>query len=206
MTVPTVFVVDGEHDARQSTYELLRANGHAVTLFSTPGAFDQAYSPGEAGCLVLDISLPNLSGLALLQSLSRRSIGLPVIAVSGEATTRMAVDAIKQGAMEFIEKPICPVTLLAQVRYALDRDAENREREARIALTRQRLATLTMREREVFDLLVAAWSPKQIAARLGISPKTSDVHRARVLAKMHVESVVKLARVAHRVGLLQEAE
>jgi two-component system response regulator FixJ len=206
MAAPTVFVVDGDHDVRESTCELLRANGYTVNAFSTTGAFESTCSPGQAGCVVLDISLPDRSGLVLQQRLKEREIGLPVIAVSGQATTRMVVDAIKQGATEFLEKPVCPDVLLAQVRRALKRDAENREREARAAITRQRLATLTAREREVFDSLISACSPKQIAARLGISPKTIDVHRSRVLTKMQVENVVELARVAHRAGLLEDAD
>ncbi len=104
MAAPTVFVVDGDHDVRESTCELLRANGYTISPFSTTAAFESTFSPGQAGCVVLDISLPDQSGLVLQQRLKERQIGLPVIAVSGRATTRLVVDAIKQGATEFLEK------------------------------------------------------------------------------------------------------
>jgi two-component system response regulator FixJ len=124
-----------------------------------------------------------------------------VIMTSGQATPRLAVAAIKQGAAEFLEKPLCLETLLAEVRRALDRDTENRVRQARLISAKRKLETLTAREREVFNAITASLGTKQIATRLGVSSKTIDIHRSHVFTKMGVETVIELARVAHLLGL-----
>ncbi|HWB12812.1 MAG TPA: response regulator [Pirellulales bacterium] len=201
MAAPTIFVIDGHRDSRESICHFLRANGHRAKPFGTASAFEHALSDEQPGCVVLDVGLPDGCGFALQQRLKEREIAPPVIMTSDHATPRLAVAAMKQGAIDFLEKPLCPETLLKEVRLALDRDAENRVRQAQIAVARRRLGTLTAREREVFDAITASLGTKQIAARLGISPRTIEVHRSRVLTKMGVETVIELARVAHLLGL-----
>ncbi|HWB12807.1 MAG TPA: response regulator [Pirellulales bacterium] len=196
-----VFVVDGHRDSRESVCHFLDLNGHRANAFSTAAAFENACHEGQPGCVVLDVALPDECGLAVQRRLSQRDVAPPVIMVGRRSSARVVADAMKQGAAEFLEKPLCLQTLLHEVRRALERDSENRDRDARIAATKRRLGTLTAREREVFDAITAAQGVKQIAAQLGISPRTVDVHRARVLTKMGVETVVELVGAAHLIGL-----
>ncbi len=197
----TVFVVDGHRDARESMCRVLLANGHRVAPFSTAAAFEHACDGRQAGCVVLDRALPDRCGLLVQRRLGEREIRLPVIMVGTDVPARVAADAMKQGAMEFLEKPVCPQSLLAEVRRAIEIDAENRVHAAQVAVTKRRLETLTSREREVFDAITAALGIKQIAARLGISPRTVEVHRARVLTKMGAETIVELITMAHLMRL-----
>jgi two-component system response regulator FixJ len=201
MAAPSVFVIDGQRDSRELVCHFLSARGYRSQGFATASAFENACDDRQPGCAVLDVALPDCCGLALQRRLNEREIPPPVIMMGDQATTRQAVEAIKQGALDFLEKPLCLEALLERVRCALDRDAENRAHQSRVAAARRRLGTLTSREREVFDAMTASLGIKQIAARLGISPRTIEVHRSRVLTKMGVENVVELLDVAHLMGL-----
>jgi two-component system response regulator FixJ len=201
MVAQTVFVVDGNRDSRESVCHFLKANGYRARAFPTANSFENALNDERAGCVVLDIPLPDCCAFDLQRRLSAKEIAPQVIMTSGQATPSLAVAAMKQGAVEFLEKPLSLETLLKEVRLALQRDAENRAHEKQIALARRRLQTLTSREREVFHAITASLGTKQIAVRLGLSPKTVDVHRSRVLTKMGTDSVIELARVAHLLGL-----
>jgi FixJ family two-component response regulator len=201
----TVFVIDGHRDARERICDVLLANGLRAEPFSTAGAFESAYDERRTGCLVLDVALPDCCGLTMQRRLSEREIAPPIIMVGSQVTVRVAVTAMKQGAVEFLEKPVCPEALLKTVRSAMALRAENQVRQARMAGAERRLRTLTCRERQVFDAIMASLGVKQVAARLGISVKTTEVHRSRVLAKMGVESVIELVSVAHLIGLFPVA-
>jgi len=153
---------------------------------------------------VLDIRMPGMSGLDLQAELLRRGAGLPTIVVTGHAEVPMAVRAVKAGAVDFIEKPFSDQLLLDRVRQALELDRQDREVRGRREEAVRRLETLTAREREVLGLVVAGKANKEIAVALGLSPKTVEVHRAHVMAKMAVDSLAELIRVAILADAIRE--
>jgi two-component system response regulator FixJ len=200
-TDPTVFVVDDDPAMRDSLRWLLESVGLAVVTHATAGEFLTARDPDAPGCLVLDVRMPGMSGLDLQAELVRRGDEIPTIVITGHAEVPMAVRAVKAGALDFIEKPFSDQLLLDRVRQAIDVDRRQREQRARRNEARRRVALLTAREREVMDLVVAGRANKEIAATLGLSPKTVEVHRARVMEKMDVDSLAELIRVAlHAAG------
>ncbi len=193
---PTVFVVDDDPAMRDSLRWLLESVGLAVVTYPTAAEFLGARNPDAAGCLVLDVRMPGMSGLDLQAELVRRGDEIPTIVITGHAEVPMAVRAVKAGALDFIEKPFSDQLLLDRVRQAIDVDRRQREQRARRNEARRRVALLTAREREVMDLVVSGRANKEIAAALGLSPKTVEVHRARVMEKMDVDSLAELIRVA----------
>ncbi|MCW5889652.1 MAG: response regulator transcription factor [bacterium] len=195
-TDPTVFVVDDDPAMRDSLRWLLESVGLAVVTHATATDFLGARDPDAPGCLVLDVRMPGMSGLDLQTELVRRGDEIPTIVITGHAEVPMAVRAVKAGALDFIEKPFSDQLLLDRVRQAIDVDRRQREQRARRDEARRRVALLTAREREVMDLVVAGRANKEIAAALGLSPKTVEVHRARVMEKMDVDSLAELIRVA----------
>lgn len=196
MAEGTVFVVDDDQAVRKSLNMLFASVGLPVETFATAAEFLKVCTAQWAGCLVLDIRMPGMSGLELQRALREKQIALPVIIITGHGDVPIAVRAMKDGAVEFMEKPFSKQLLLEHVRNAIALDAGRRDQRRRILEIRGRLALLTDREREVMDLVVSGRLSKQIAADLGISKKTVDVHRARVMEKMEAESVAELVEQA----------
>lgn len=196
----TVFVVDDDPAMRKSLRWLIESVGHPVRTYATAEQFLDAYEPDAPGCLVLDVRMPGMSGLDLQEALARRQIAIPTIVLTGHAEVAMAVRAVKAGALDFLEKPFSHQQLLDRVREALALDRRAREVRTRHADILDRVRHLSAREREVMELVVAGKPNKEIAAALGLSPKTVEVHRAHVMEKMQVESLAELIRVALLAG------
>jgi two-component system, LuxR family, response regulator FixJ len=201
---PTVFVVDDDRAMRESLSWLLDSVGLRVKSYATAADFLADHDPAQPGCLVLDVRMPGMSGLDLQAELARRGVELPTIVITGHAEVSMAVRAVKAGAIDFIEKPFSDQLLLDRVRQALEIDLEAREVRRRREDARRRLATLTAREREVLNLVVAGKANKEIASALGVSPKTVEVHRAHVMSKMCVDSLAELIRITLLAGEIRE--
>jgi two-component system, LuxR family, response regulator FixJ len=201
---PIVFVVDDDRAMRESLRWLLESVGLTVRTYANAADFLREYEPTQPGCLVLDVRMPGMSGLDLQADLVRRGAGLPTIIVTGHAEVPMAVRAVKAGAVDFIEKPFSDQLLLDRVRQALEIDRLEREVRRRREEARRRLESLTAREREVLMLVAVGKANKEIAAELGLSPKTVEVHRSHVMSKMSVDSLAELIRVAILAGAIRE--
>jgi FixJ family two-component response regulator len=199
---PTVFVVDDDPAIRESLRWLIESVGLNVKIFATAQEFLEGYDPSSAGCLVLDIRMPGMSGLDLQNELAARKANIPILIITGHAEVPVAVRAMKAGALDFIEKPFSDQLLLDRIRRAIEKDAEFRRVNSQRAEVAARLAGLTPREREVMDLVIAGKANKVIASELGLSPKTVEVHRAHVMKKMRVDSLADLVRV----GMLSRNE
>lgn len=199
---PTVYVVDDDASIREVLSWLMQNNAIAVKAYSSAAAFLAEFKPDSPGCLILDLYMPGMSGLDLQQYLIRHGISMPVIFLSGRGDIGKAVAAVRQGAVDFIEKPFDYKRIVETVRESLKRDAVMRAgRSARDAF-RVRLATLTQREREVMDYVVAGQTNREIAGILEISVKTVEAHRSRLMEKLEVESIAELVQgaVHHRSG------
>lgn len=199
-----VFVVDDDRAMRDSLRWLLESIGLTVRTYATAAEFLREHQPSQPGCLVLDVRMPGMSGLDLQAELVQRGTELPTIVVTGHAEVAMAVRAVKAGALDFIEKPFSDQLLLDRVRQALEIDRQSREVRARREEARRRLASLSAREREVLELVAAGKANKEVAAALGLSTKTVEVHRAHVMSKMAVDSLAELIRVAILAGAIGE--
>lgn len=195
---PTVFVVDDDASTRELLCWLMKREGLAVRAFADARAFLEAYDPEEPGCLLLDLHLPGMSGLDLQQSLKARGVLLPVIFLSGGADVPRAVRAVREGAVDFIEKPFDYKHVAGRVAECLERDRSEREGRRRRRQVDERLAHLTQREREVLDLVVAGRINRDIAEALGISVKTVEAHRAHLMEKLGVGSVAELVQAVMR--------
>jgi FixJ family two-component response regulator len=197
---PTVFVVDDDEAVRKAVSRLLRSAGIAVTVFASPREFLARYDPATPGCLVLDIAMPDFDGLQLQTALGEKGSILPIIFLTGHGDVSKSVQAMKHGAFDFLSKPVKDKDLLTAVRAAIETDAVARMEQAKLSEIRTRLDTLTPREREVLEQVVSGKLNKQIAGDLGITEATVKMHRARVMAKMKVQSVAELARLTERCG------
>jgi len=197
-TGPVVFVVDDDPIVCTSIKRLIRTLGLEVQTFSSAQDFLHAKRPNAPGCLVLDVRLPDLSGLDLQQELAKADAELPVIFVTGHADIRMSVRAMKAGAVEFLTKPFREQDLLEAIQHGIAQDRKTRERRAAISELQRRLDSLTPREREVFSLVVSGLPNKQIAVHLGASEKTIKVHRGQLMRKMEAESLADLVRMSER--------
>ncbi len=197
---PTVFVVDDDEAMRRSLKWLIESTGMRVKTFDSADAFLTAYAPDWAGCLLLDVRMPGMSGLELQAYLARADYGLPVVIITGHGDVAMAVKAMQAGALDFIEKPFHDEDLLHSIRRALEADSHTRARSSEHAAVLARLEELTPREHEVMDLVAAGKSNKEIAATLGVSAKTVEAHRAKVMDKMQAASLADLVRMALLVG------
>ncbi len=193
---PTVYVVDDDESIRTLWRWLMESNGIAVKTFATAADFIESYRNGGAGCLVLDLKLPGMSGLELQQYLNRKDVEIPIVFVTGYGDVPAAVSALKGGAVDFIQKPFSHREVLSIIEKAFQRDAENREKRARRSRIAGRLAMLTEREREVLQRVIEGKPNKIIAADLDISMKTVEFHRAKVMEKMGVTSVAELVQFA----------
>ena len=193
--IATVFVVDDDEGARNSLRFLLKSVGLPAVTFGTAQAFLAAYEAHQPGCLVLDVRMPGMSGLELQQELNRRGAVVPVVFVTGHGDVPMAVEAIQQGAFDFVQKPYREQELLDRIQRALVKDQENRKALEERDRIRARLASLTPREREVMQLMILGKPNKVMAADLGLSQRTVEIHRAHVMEKSGATSVAQLVRM-----------
>ena len=198
---PTVFVVDDYAPGRRSISRLLQAAGFAVTAFASAKEFLAQYDPQTSGCLVLDLAMPAVSGLELQGILADRGSLLPIIFLTAYGDIPKSVQAMKRGASDFLTKPVNDEDLLAAVRVAIEKHRALRREQAELSEIRARLATLTPREREVLEYVVAGKLNKQIAGELGTVEQTVKIHRAHVMQKMRVQSVAELVRMTERCGM-----
>lgn len=191
---PLIYVVDDDDAFRDSLRWLLESAGYRVVEFSSAERFLSAHQAGSGACLLLDVRMPGLSGIELQAELNHRGEGIPVIFLTGHGDVPMAVEAIKKGAYDFVEKPLVNSRLLALIdEVAAIGEPARHDRAQQLAAT-ARLETLTEREREVLDRVAAGRRNKQIAAELGISVKTVEVHRSRAMEKMGVASIAEVVR------------
>ena len=199
--VPTVFLVDDDPSVLRSLQRLLQSAGWATEAFSSPEEFLRLRDPAAPGCLILDVSMPGLDGFALQQRLVDEGAPLPIIFLTGHGDVPMSVKAMRAGATNFLCKPVSEEPLLASVAEAVEADRKFRLENEDLVAGAARLKTLTTRERQVLDRVVAGRLNKQTADELGTALKTIKVHRARVMHKMNVKSLAQLARLIERMGI-----
>ena len=198
---PVVYVIDDDASVRGALRNLLESVALAVETYGSPEEFLNAFRPDSPGCLILDIRLPEGSGLDFQTSLINTGVQLPVIFITGHGDVAMSVRAMKAGALEFLTKPFREQELLDAVYHAIECDRADRERQAEKADIQHRYTSLTRREIEVMELVVAGMSNKRIGAKIGIQQATVKFHRGRVMAKMRAGSVPDLVRMAERLDL-----
>lgn len=191
----TIFVVDDDEGVRNSLKFLLKSVGLATRAFASADEFLAAYRPDQPGCLVLDVRMPGMSGLELQQQLNVRGAIVPVIFITGHGDVPMAVEAMQQGAFDFLQKPFRDQELIDRIQRALESDTRNREALAEHDKIRARLDLLTEREREVLGLLTSGKQNKTMAAELGLSQRTVEIHRARIMEKTGAGSLAQLVRM-----------
>src|SRR5215471_8054941 len=197
-----VHVIDDDAAVRESIEFLLRASGITAKTYDSALAFLNALPTVEPGCIITDVRMPGISGIDLLRRLGEMQIKMPVIVITGHGDVPLAVEAMKVGAVDFLEKPFEDELLLGSVRSALNRSQENAVRDAERAEVEARLSTLTNREREVLEGLVAGKPNKVIAFDLAISPRTVEIYRANVMTKMEATSLSELVRMALVIGVM----
>lgn len=197
----TVFLVDDDAAIRKALTRLLVAAGLDVRSFASPQAFLERHDPAVPGCLVLDVAMPGLNGLELQRVLAESGCNRPIIFLTGRGDVPMSVHAMKAGAVDFLTKPVADDVLLEAIHAALEKDRSTRRTHTELDSIKDRLATLTQREREVLKHVVSGQLNKQIAADLGTVEKTIKVHRGRVMAKMQVGTFADLVRAADRAGI-----
>ena len=199
MSSPTVTVVDDDDQVRESLAVLLQSMDLAVECFASPGEFLENYRADRPGCIVLDLRMPHLSGLEVIDELSRRRFQAPIIMISGHGDIAAAVSAMKAGAIDFLEKPYRGAALVEGVRRALDLDARNRESRAARRELEDRFAALTADERNVLELTAAGKPDKAIAFKLDLSLRTIQLRRASLMRKLNVNSRAELIRLVQMV-------
>jgi FixJ family two-component response regulator len=196
-----VFIVDDDASVRAALEDLLGSIGLNVQSFGTVQEFLDSKRPDAAGCLVLDVRLPGTSGLEFQRLLARSEINLPIIFISGHSDIAISVQAMKLGAIEFLTKPLREQELVDAVQFGITRERARRQEVRRLASLKERLQSLTPREREVFELVIAGRLSKIIAADLKLSVMTVKVHRSHVMRKMGAKSLIDLARMANGLGI-----
>jgi len=199
---PIVFVVDDDPGVRQMIARMVRSVGLQAQVHASVEDFLEAYDESQLGCLVLDVRMPGLSGLALQERLVAKGSAIPIVFITGHGSVRAGVQAMKCGAIDFLEKPFDDQTLLDAIHRALQSAAERHRSESLRADAQARLARLTPREREVMLHVVAGLANKQIAHRLGTTEQTVKVHRGRVMAKMQADSLPDLVLLAQLAGAI----
>lgn len=192
----TVYIVDDDESIRTLWRWLMESNGIEVRLFASAAEFINAYRDVGPGCLVLDLMLPGMTGLELQKHLKIQGILIPIVFVSGHGDIATAVSAIKQGAIDFVQKPFSYLDVLAIIKKALQGDVEMRQKRAQDGLVAGRFAQLTERERQVLQCVIDGKPNKTIAATLDISMKTVEFHRARLMEKLNADSVAELVHIA----------
>lgn len=197
----TVFIADDDEAVRDSLQILLETAGHRVRSFASGNDLLAALQPADEGCLVIDVRMPGLDGLEVQDRLRAGHIGLPVVVITGHGDVPLAVRAMKAGAIDFVEKPFTEEAILAAVERALEVGRRRHKAELGSAEASARLAHLSEREREVLQLLVAGKPNKVIAYELSISPRTVEIHRARVMEKTRARSLSELVLLAVAAGI-----
>jgi RNA polymerase sigma factor (sigma-70 family) len=192
---PSVFVIDDDEAVRSSIKLLLRSVKLPVTTYASAHEFLPKYAQDQPGCLIVDVRMPGMSGLELQEQLNLRGAMIPVIFITGHGDISMAVEAMRHGAFDFLPKPFRDQDLLDRVQKALDKDNRNRRQIAQMERIRELYETLTPREREVLELVTSGKPNKIMAADLGVSQRTIEIHRARVMEKMHANSLAQLVRM-----------
>ena len=195
---PTVFVVDDDSEVRETLKWLVESVGLKIETFASAQDFLNTYDPARPGCLVTDVRMPGMSGIELQAKLMAEEVTLPIIVVSGYADVPTAVRSMKGGAIDFVEKPFNEQMLLERIQLSILEDARLRQKRSQRERARARLRSLTPRERQVMDLVILGRSNKEIARELNISPKTVEVHRSNVMAKMNAQSLAELVTIAER--------
>lgn len=198
---PNVFIVDDDQAVRESLSDLMDSVGLNAETYASAQEFLTRYTPTLWGCLVLDIRMLGMSGLELHDELIRRGSLLPTIFITGHGDVPMAVQAMRRGAMDFIQKPFREQDLLDSINLALENGAKMRDGELERQTVRRQVESLTPREREVMHKIIAGKSNKVIAADLGLSQRTVEVHRANVMEKLHARSLADLVRLVTHAGL-----
>ncbi|MBS0578213.1 MAG: response regulator transcription factor [Proteobacteria bacterium] len=192
---PIVFIVDDDEAVRSSLRMLVKSVGLPASVARSAQEFLELYDPAQPGCLVLDVRMPGMSGLELQQQLNLRGAVIPVIFITGHGDIPMAVEAMQHGAFDFLQKPFRDQDLVDRIQRALERDRISRSELAQRTHILERLGTLTPREREVLDLIVRGKANKVMAADLGLSQRTVEIHRAHVMQKMGATSLAQLVRM-----------
>ena len=192
---PTIYIVDDDDGMRRALTVLMTTVGYHAVPFAKPTDFLAKHDPRQPGCLVLDVRMPEMSGLEVQQQLNRSGSLIPVILITGHGDIPMAVQAMKDGAFDFLQKPFRDQELLDRINAALKQDAENRAAVERLADVKARAESLTPREREVMALVVDGRANKVIAIDLGLSERTVEIHRANVMEKMGARSVAHLVKM-----------
>ncbi|MFC1782137.1 response regulator transcription factor [Planctomycetota bacterium] len=192
---PTAFVVDDDESVRTGIEILLKSVGIKVETYASGVAFLESYDPFQPGCLIVDVRMPEISGLELQKKLNMLDYTIPVIIVTGYGNVPMSVQAMVEGAVVFLEKPLEEQALLESVQKAFSMDAQARKEWTEQAAIKERLGRLSQREREVLNLVVTGRGNKTIAYELGISEKTIDFHRANIKKKLDIDSVAELVRI-----------
>ena len=201
-----VYVVDDDESVRRGLSRLLRSAGLSVETFPSAQAFLSRDLPDRPACLVLDVRMPGLSGLDLQAALKQAGRAMPIVFISGQSDVPVSVRAMKEGALDFLQKPFDDDQLLSAIAGALARGRTARALRDESAVVRQRFETLTPRERQVLGQVIAGLLNKQIAANLGAAEKTIKIHRGRVMQKMAAGSVADLVRMAQRIGIEPAAQ
>jgi FixJ family two-component response regulator len=194
----TIYILDDDDGMRRALSLLLQTVGYKTAIFDDPKEFLDNFSPEAAGCLVLDIRMPGMSGLEVQQHLNRKGSMLPVIFITGHGDVPMAVQAMKEGAFEFVEKPFRDQDFLDRINHALRHDGENRAAMARRAEIVRRFESLTPRESQVMSMVVNGAPNKVIALDLDLSERTVEIHRAKVMEKMGAKSIAHLVKLQMR--------
>ena len=198
---PVIFVVDDDPSVRSALERLIKSAGFRVQTFDTARSFLNSAPYDAPCCLILDVRMPQMSGLELQDEMALRGLDMPIIFITGHGTVSMSVRAMKAGAMDFLEKPFEEHQLLDAIQAAIEKDRQAKQRQAEIMQIQERAASLTPREYEVFKLVVSGMLNKQIAYELAVSEKTIKVHRAHVMDKMKAKSLASLVRMAEKTGI-----
>lgn len=194
-TDAVVHLIDDDEAVRHAVSFLLATSGFAVRVYESAIAFLDALPSAQVGCIVTDVRMPRMDGLALQKELKRRGVALPVIVITGHGDVPLAVEAMKEGAADFIEKPFNDEALVSAIRSALDRNIRDTRRDEEIAAIKVKLDSLSPRETQVLEGLIAGLPNKTIAYDLNISPRTVEVHRANLMTRMAAHSVADLVRM-----------
>ena len=200
-----IYIIDDDDAVRQSLQFMLKAAGITARTFESAKAFMEVLPQITSGCIVTDVRMPEVTGIDLLRHVMKTNPDLPVIVITGHGDISLAVEAMKLGAVDFLEKPFDDDQLLAALKSTLTRDADLAERKAKLTEIHDKLAALSNRERQVLDGLVAGNANKTIAFDLGISPRTVEIYRANLMTKMAANSLSDLVRMAMMAGILENS-